>query len=240
MIEAEVGVPVPLELMLPDGHENKGVRAFLQGGDGSDLGTIDLAHMKRGRYAALVTLTQEGYVYADFITYSDQTYQFEDLLYTRRSEVYRVTPAIDLAAEFASVPAGVWAFPERLFTNDLSSLATAAELAVLKSQLETDLAKVQYVNKMSTTFDTITGQQEIIVWPEKDGVLTRGAACGVTVRNAAGSLIWQASVSMPNADGVYRFASPIDAPGDANFYVVISAVVDGAVRTNIQTFFTVA
>lgn len=236
MIEAEVGVPAPLELMLPDGKDFLGVRAYLQASDGTEIATIDLPHMSRGRYAALHTFTEAGYVYADFIIFSDDAYAHEDLLYTRRSAVYKVVPPVDFAASFAAIPSEVWGYQTRLFTNDISQLATKADILDLKNTS----AKIQYVNKMTTTFNTETGIQEVVVWAEKDGNLIEGDACSIAVRNAAGSNIWGATLANPNPDGIYRFMHPIDALGDENYYIVIGIVVDGELRRNVQTFFTVA
>lgn len=239
MIEAEVGVPSPLELMLPDGNSTRAVRVYLQKADGTDLGTVDLPHMARGRYAGLHTFTEAGFVYTDYITFSDATFAFEDLLYTRRSEVYKISPPIDLAASFAAIPQAVWGFPIRLVTNDFSDFATKEEVAALQL-LASGLAKTTYINKMSTTFNTVTGNQEVIVWAEKDGNVVAGGACSVAVKNPAGSAIWSASLPSGNADGVYHYLNPISALGDQNFYIVIGIVVDGFLRVNLQPFFTIA
>lgn len=239
MIEAEVGVPSPLELMLPDGNASRAVRVYLQKADGTDLGSVDLPHMARGRYAALHTFTEEGFFYTDYITYSDQTYQAEDLLYTRRSEVYRVVEQIDLAASFAAIPQAVWAYPVRLITNDLSDLATHEDVAAVGS-VAAGSSRITYVNKMSTTFDTVTGKQELITWTEKDGVLRAGEAGSVVVKTAAGAVLWSASLTAPNTDGIYRYTSPIDVPANGNFYVVIGIFIDGSLRVNVQSFFTIA
>ena len=183
MIEAEVGLPVPLELMLPDGNVNRHVRVYLQKADGTDLGFMNLPHMARGRYAALHTFTEEGFVYTDYITYSDPAFNTEDLLYTRRSEVYRIVENIDLAASFAAIPMQVWAYPVRIVTNDFSDLATHEDISSVYD-LALGLAKTTYINKMSTTFNSVTGQQEVLVWCAKDGALVVGVQSAVVVKNA--------------------------------------------------------
>lgn len=239
MIEAEVGVAVPLELMLPDGASTKGVQAFLQAEDGTELITLDMVHMARGRYTASYVFAKPGYFFSDFITYTDATYTEEDLLYTRRSELLRVMPSIDLAASFAAIPQAVWTYPVRLITNDFSNLADKQDVYAVEADIAA-CAKTTYVNKMSTTFDTITGMQEVIVWAEKDGAVIQGGAGSVAVKNPAGSVIWSASLPAGNDDGVYRYTNPIVAVGEQNFYIVIGIVVDGVLRVNLQPFYTIS
>lgn len=236
MIEAEVGVPAPLELMLPDGDTTKAVQAYVQKDDGTPLATVNLAHMARGRYTAHYTFAQSGFFYVDFITYFDNTYTVEAIIYTRRSEVYKVSPTIDLAASFAAIPAAVWGYSTRLVTNDLSNLATHADVAALASAA----AKIQYINKITTTFDSITGRQELLVWAEKDGQLAASSSnCAIAVKSSNGTLKWSASSSLPNSDGIYRFSNPISANANENYYIIIGINVDTAVRVNVQPFFTV-
>ena len=97
-----------------------------------------------------------------------------------------------------------------------------------------------YTNRMTTTFNTVTGQQEILCWATKYGALAIGGLCSITVKDSIGATIWSDSLPGPSLDGIYRFLAPVDLPADGNYYVIISAFVDGDTRTNLQSFFSVA
>jgi hypothetical protein len=102
------------------------------------------------------------------------------------------------------------------------------------------MAQSQYVNKMSTVFNSANGKQEIIAWAEKDGQLVTGSSnCAVEINDSLGSLKWGASLAAPNTDGVYRFENPLSAPISQNYYVVVTIEVDGQNRVTTQGFYTV-
>lgn len=144
-----------------------------------------------------------------------------------------------------TIPAGggltaaqVWSHPTRaltqdpnLFKADISNLATKADVQ--------GAAKTQYLLQMSTTFDSATGIQEVIAWAEKDGDVVVASNCTVSVVNSMGVLQWTQTQATPNGDKVFRFTHAITPSADRNYYVVITAVVDGQPRTSIEPFVTV-
>jgi hypothetical protein len=146
-----------------------------------------------------------------------------------------------ILAAIAGIPSGsgltaaqVWAHAVRTLTaspTDTSLLAKTAELA--------PLAKVNYTNRISTVFNNISGDQEVIAWAEKDGQRVVGSNCIVTVKSDAGTVLWTSTLASPNADGVFKFVNPVTVGVDKNYYIVIDITVDAAVRTTHQPFFTV-
>jgi hypothetical protein len=134
--------------------------------------------------------------------------------------------------------ADIWSYPTRLITNnpndfkaDISNLATKGDVS--------NINHPQYINRLSTTFNNITGEQEVIVWAEKNGCRVVGSNCTITIKNSSGVTTWGASSSTPNIDGVFKFINPVALNSDSNYYVVISIFTDGLARVNQQSFFTI-
>ena len=97
-----------------------------------------------------------------------------------------------------------------------------------------------YVNKMSTAYNSIGGNQELLVWAEKSGQRMLGAtACTVVVKNSLGVTEWSDTLDSPNSDGIFKFVKPFAPVASVNYYIIISITVDAAVRTSNQAFFTV-
>ena len=129
--------------------------------------------------------------------------------------------------------ADVWAFPTREITNDpndfkadVSGLATPGDIPN------------EYENRMSTAFNNTTGNQEVLVWAQKDGQRVVGSNANVTVKDANGVVKWTQILASPNADGVFKFVNAISVAADSNFYVDIEITVDAEVRKSLQPFFT--
>lgn len=134
--------------------------------------------------------------------------------------------------------AQVWAYSTREITQDpmtfgpdISGLAEKTDLSAV--------APHQYNFKMSTVRNPANGEQEIITWAEKDGVVATGSDCTVSVKDALGVLVWDATLASPNADGVFRFANPLSVPKSQNYYITITMTVDGQPRTSRSPFYTV-
>lgn len=97
-----------------------------------------------------------------------------------------------------------------------------------------------YLNKMSTAYNSIGGNQELLVWAEKSGQrVLASTACTVVVKNALGVTEWSDTLASPNADGIFKFVKPFAPISSVNYYIIISITVDAAVRTSNQAFFTV-
>lgn len=96
-----------------------------------------------------------------------------------------------------------------------------------------------YVNRMSTSFDTLSSQQGITVWAEKNGMYAPGTNCSISVYNDLATVIWSASSPTPMADGVFKFVNAFAPLADGSYYVEITITVDGQPRTNKQPFVAV-
>jgi hypothetical protein len=143
-----------------------------------------------------------------------------------RNDILNAIPSGTLTA------AQVWEYVTRSLTTpfpDISNLAT-----------KEDVVYHSYSSKFSTTYRAATSDQELIVWGEKDGQrVSSSSNCSVNIKSSDGASLWNASVSAPNTDGVYRFIHNISAGVDQNFYIVITMSIDSVVRTTQQAFFTV-
>jgi hypothetical protein len=212
MILADVGVPSPLQLQLTDGAEDKGVRARVRRSNGELLGTVDLGHIAEGCYGGSFTFPDQNFYYATFTVYTSPSFSLEDKIYEKKTDTYR-----------AIIPT--------YFGPDISNLATKADVSVL--------ARIQVVNKMSTTFNDASGEQEVIVWSEKDRrrVLT-AEDCHIWVKDNNGAIKWAGAASTPNADGIFKFISPISMVVDSNYYIVMTIKVEGIYVTSQQAFVT--
>jgi hypothetical protein len=142
-----------------------------------------------------------------------------------RDDIINALPNSGLTAE------EVWTYVVRSLTTpfpDISNLAT-----------KDDVKYNQYTSKFSTTYRVATEDQELIVWGEKDGQrVSNSSNCGVIIKSSDGTSLWNASVSAPNGDGVYRFIHTTSSAVDQNYYIVITMNIDSAVRTTQQAFFT--
>lgn len=107
MIAADVGVATPLELMLFDGADTKGVRVRIRTTAGVLISTIDLTHVGEGLYTGSWTPASVGYYHANYVVYTDGTFLTEDLLYTRTTEPYRAI----VATTPESIADAVWDEP---------------------------------------------------------------------------------------------------------------------------------
>ena len=141
----------------------------------------------------------------------------------------------------ASLPgatsSAVWSETTRGLTEVVDTGLNLAGLAE-KTDL-TPLGKVIYENRMSTTFNGQTGEQQIIAWAEKEGQAVSGTDCTVSIRQSDGTEVWTSTLANPNADGIFRFQNTFSSTSAQNFYVVITIRVDGTLRTSYRTFFTV-
>jgi hypothetical protein len=96
-----------------------------------------------------------------------------------------------------------------------------------------------YENMMSTSYDSLTESQEIIVWATKNGQRVVGSACTVSVKDSTGGSVWSGSLATPNSDGIFKFANVTTLVGSRDYYVVVAITVDAAVRTSHKSFTTV-
>lgn len=136
--------------------------------------------------------------------------------------------------------AAVWSYVNRTLTQDpsefgpdISNLATKADVAAISMPS-------QYTNRMSTSFNPGSGLQEVIVWPEKNGLRVLAAGiCQITIKDSLGATKWSQLSSTPSSDGVYRFINPMVLNSDENYYIIISIVVDGVPRVTQQAFVTI-
>jgi hypothetical protein len=134
--------------------------------------------------------------------------------------------------------ADVWAFTTRTLTDpnsykaDVSGLATSAEIANIPPS---------YMINSSTTLDSLSDDQEVIAWLEKDGKIIAGSTdCAVAVKNAAGTIVWSDTLASSNADGVFKFTqASVVLSNNKNYYIAIT-IKDGTETVVANTpFFTV-
>ena len=137
-----------------------------------------------------------------------------------------------------ATPAQIWSYASRTLTQDPSTFGPDISGLAEKTDL-TDLAKTQYVNRMTTSFNNLTSQQEILAWAEQDGQRILGENCTVTVKDHLGATVWSGTLATPSPDGIFRFQNNMAATGDSNYYVEIDIEVDGDIRRSRQTFVTV-
>jgi hypothetical protein len=91
---------------------------------------------------------------------------------------------------------------------------------------------------MTTAFNTSTGEQEVLIWAEKDGAAVSGTTASIVVTDNTGAMVWNANALAPNSDGVYRFSHQWQPLAGRNYYIKISIMVDGVLRVNKQSFYT--
>jgi hypothetical protein len=136
-------------------------------------------------------------------------------------------------------PADIWSYTHRTLTQDPSTFGP--DISHLATKDDVAAATVhQYTNRMTTTFNPGSSMQEVLVWAEKDGQRILAATdCQITVKDSMGTVKWVQSTTAPGPDGVFRFINPVVVTPDANYYAIMSIIVDGAVRTAHQAFITV-
>ena len=138
-----------------------------------------------------------------------------------------------------TTPAEVWGYATReltvdpdIYKADVSGLATPGDVSAAVVN--------QYINVMSTVYNTITGNNDLIAWAEKNGQRVVGSDCLVTVKDEGGTTLWTDTLATPNSDGVFVFSEATSSfQVFKNYYVVIKITVDGQVRTSQKPFFTV-
>lgn len=136
--------------------------------------------------------------------------------------------------------AQVWSYATRTLTQDpssfgpdISNLATKDDVAAIGTQSH-------YSNKMTTAYNPGSGMQEVLVWAEKNGERVPGTSnCNIIIKDSLGVTKWSQASSVPNPDGVYRFINPVVITSDANYYIIISIIVDGTARVTQQSFITI-
>jgi hypothetical protein len=150
-----------------------------------------------------------------------------------------------LLAAIAGIPGGggltasdVWSYPTRELTTDPSTFGPDISGLAEKTDLG-GLADTQYSSKMSTAFNDLTGEQEVLVWAEKDGGVVSGSNCTATVKTSTGVTMWTQTLASPGPNGVFRFMNSLTAAVDANYYIEISMVVDAVARISRHAFVTV-
>lgn len=152
-----------------------------------------------------------------------------------------------ILAAIAGIPApggisaaDVWTYGTRLLTDSrlanldalISSRATPLDI--------TNNSSHQYNIITSTTFKNISGDQEVIVWIDKDGArVTSAINCNVNIKNSSGISIWGTTLASPNSDGVFKFTNAVTLAPDENYYIVVSITVGAQVYTTQKPFFTV-
>ena len=140
-----------------------------------------------------------------------------------------------------STAADIWSYPTRTITQDpasfgpdISNLATKADVAAIGE------APVHYKNRMTTAYNPGSGMQEVLAWAEKNGErVVATSSCNIAIKDSLGVTKWFQFSSVPNADGVYRFVNPVVVTSDANYYIIISIIVDGVARVTQQAFITI-
>jgi len=135
--------------------------------------------------------------------------------------------------------AEVWSYVHRTLTQDPSTFGPDISNLATKTDVQ-NAAVHQYVNRMTTTFNPGSALQEVLVWAEKDGArIATTSSCNIIVKDSLGVVKWSQSSSTPTADGMFRFINPIVISSDANYYIIMSIVVDGSTRVTQQAFITV-
>jgi len=122
---------------------------------------------------------------------------------------------------------------EDLFYERAEDVFDVSDLSALLA------AQSNYVNRMSTAYNSTSGIQEVLVWPEKNGQIIAGTNCDIAVKTSSGVVVWQASLAAPTPDGLFPFIRPVVVQVDANYYIEIDIVVDGFVRHSRQAFVSI-
>lgn len=242
-LTVDIGSAAPLSFQLPDGAATKSVVATILTTSGSPVTVVNLTHRLNGLYTGSFTPEATGNLLAQFVVYTDNSRRYKDQLYAVRMEDYRVVPTIT-QVDTGAIAAAVWDSYTTDHTADGSFGAYVSSISSSQAALQASLNEgvqglTNYRIRMSTSFDPVQGMQEVITWAEKNGQRAIGSNCIVSVRNALGDEVWAASLSSPNADGVFRFLSGFSGGADKNFYVVVGITVDGVTRVGQEPFFTV-
>ncbi len=208
-IETDIGI-IPVYAQLPDGNTAIYPQTIFVDTTGTEIATVPLASIGDGAYYVSVKINTPGYYLATTTIFSDSEYTTPNLNYGQSSEDYRI--------------------------NDEAGRRQALANLILSQINNTH----QYANKISTAYDPVNNIQSLIAWTEKDGQLVTSASnCTVTIKNTSGSTIWTATLSAPNADGIFIFTSGAALAANNNFYVIVTTTTDAATHTSCQSFFTV-
>jgi len=98
----------------------------------------------------------------------------------------------------------------------------------------------QYTCRMSTSFNPVSGAQEMLTWIEKDGILVEDPeSCTVTVYNADGDEMWTDTTTDITSEGVFQFDHEAAIfSSDSNYYVIIDIDVNSVTKRTLQPFIT--
>lgn len=136
--------------------------------------------------------------------------------------------------------AEVWSYPSRTITQDPQSFGPDISDLATKQDVQ-DISLHTAECQMSTTLNSTSGTQEVLVWLEKDGeVFLASSDASVTIKDRAGITLWTASLASPTADGAFAFSVVFVPPdADQNYYIDIS-ISDGTESiTTRKAFITV-
>jgi len=104
MISADKNSPMPLQLTLADGAEDRGVRVYLSK-EGSPLfASTDLTHIGHGAYTGSYVHDTEEFILATFVVYTDTTFTTEDLFYNITSKWYNIKTQLSVD----NIASAVW------------------------------------------------------------------------------------------------------------------------------------
>lgn len=207
----------------------------------TDLNTAKgqiIAEVDQNQYLINTVNTKVTYIKADTDRIPPDPATLESIALAEQAILDAIN-AITCGGGSSVDPADIWSYHSRTLTQDpasfgpdISNLATKTD--VLAAQVH------QYANRMTTTFNPASNIQEMLVWAEKDGARVAGTSnCNIIVKDSAGAVKWSSAASIPNSDGVYRFINPIVIGSDANYYVIMSIVVDGLAKISQQAFITI-
>ncbi len=146
----KVGAKLPVALQLPDGASDKFVRAWVYGPAGSILsGPVGLIHANAGLYLTNnLTMPDQEFVAVQYRVYNDQG-------------------AVQLSIEYGDAM-DVFVKGDTI-QSDLTGLATSAQVADLKEELLSTLARKHNQVKVAVSALTPTDELEFQVWLNTDG-----------------------------------------------------------------------
>jgi hypothetical protein len=155
----------------------------------------------------------------------------------------------DIRDDISNIPGGggggltaadVWSFANRELTTNPDTFK--ADVSNLATQTDVQNIPANYDVKTSTTLDSVSDQQQVIVWLEKNGARVPGATnCTITIKDAAGATVWTQTQAASNAEGVFTFTegSVTTLVNNRNYYISVTVEDGGTPVSSNTAFFTV-
>jgi len=103
LILVEEGDGIPIVLQIADGNTGLFPQAKIRSDAGDDLGTVSLSHIANGLYQTIFTMTDDPYISATYIVYTDAGHTVESDIYCRDVDTFLLIMPSEYKADVSAL-----------------------------------------------------------------------------------------------------------------------------------------